>query len=100
MTKGNDFEDYYLSHDLLKGIYEYGFEKPSPIQEESIPVTLSGKHILARAKNGTGKTAAFLIPVLQQCNKDENAIQGSFFFKTFLFYFIFISFIKLVFPRI
>ena len=38
------------------GIFEKGFEKPSPIQEESIPVALAGKDILARAKNGTGKT--------------------------------------------
>ena len=37
------------------GIYEKGFEKPSPIQEESIPIALTGRDILARAKNGTGK---------------------------------------------
>jgi len=36
------------------GIYEKGFEKPSPIQEESIPIALTGRDILARAKNGTG----------------------------------------------
>ncbi len=44
------------------GIFEAGFEKPSPIQEESIPVALTGRDILARAKNGTGKTAAFCYP--------------------------------------
>ena len=37
------------------GIYEKGFEKPSPIQEESIPIALTGRDILARAKNGTGE---------------------------------------------
>ena len=42
-------------------IYEKGFERPSPIQEESIPIALTGSDILARAKNGTGKTAAFCI---------------------------------------
>jgi len=53
-TKGNDFEDYLLKRELLMGIYEKGFEKPSPIQEESIPIALTGRDILARAKNGTG----------------------------------------------
>ena len=54
-TKGNDFEDYLLKRELLMGIYEKGFEKPSPIQEESIPIALTGRDILARAKNGTGE---------------------------------------------
>ncbi len=53
-TKGNEFEDYFLKRELLMGIYEKGFEKPSPIQEESIPIALTGRDILARAKNGTG----------------------------------------------
>ena len=48
------------------GIFEKGFERPSPIQEESIPIALTGRDILARAKNGTGKTAAFTIPVLEK----------------------------------
>jgi ATP-dependent RNA helicase DDX6/DHH1 len=39
------------------GIFEAGFERPSPIQEEAIPVALAGKDILARAKNGTGKVS-------------------------------------------
>ncbi|KAL8450654.1 hypothetical protein Emag_003094 [Eimeria magna] len=75
-TKGNEFEDYFLKRDLLKGIFEKGFEKPSPIQEEAIPVALSGRNILARAKNGTGKTAAFAIPILEKCQIDKKAIQG------------------------
>ncbi len=75
-TKGHDFEDYFLKRELLMGIFEKGYEKPSPIQEESIPVALAGKNILARAKNGTGKTAAFVIPMLEKCNTQVNAIQG------------------------
>lgn len=59
----------------MMGIFEAGFEKPSPIQEESIPVALNGRSILARAKNGTGKTAAFVIPCLQKVNPKENKIQ-------------------------
>jgi len=74
-TKGNDFEDYYLKRELLMGIYEKGYEKPSPIQEEAIPVALAGIDILARAKNGTGKTASFLIPALQKTDTTKNCIQ-------------------------
>ena len=58
------------------GIFEKGYEKPSPIQEESIPIALAGRDILARAKNGTGKTAAYLIPVLEKLDTTKNSIQG------------------------
>lgn len=80
-TKGNEFEDYFLKRDLLKGIYEKGFEKPSPIQEESIPIALTGSDILARAKNGTGKTGAFCIPVLERIDPNTNVIQGVYWFS-------------------
>lgn len=43
-----------------------GFVAPSPIQEESIPAILNGKNIIAKAKNGTGKTAAYSIPLIQR----------------------------------
>ncbi|XP_056865009.1 DEAD-box ATP-dependent RNA helicase 6 [Raphanus sativus] len=75
-TKGNEFEDYFLKRDLLRGIYEKGFEKPSPIQEESIPIALTGSDILARAKNGTGKTGAFCIPTLEKIDPENNIIQA------------------------
>lgn len=75
-TKGNDFEDFCLNRDLQMGIYEKGYEKPSPIQEESIPIALAGRDILARAKNGTGKTAAYLIPIIERIKIDVNAIQA------------------------
>lgn len=58
------------------GIFEAGFEKPSPIQEEAIPVALTGRDILARAKNGTGKTAAFVIPALEKINPKSSKIQA------------------------
>ncbi|GAY42151.1 hypothetical protein CUMW_064600 [Citrus unshiu] len=74
-TKGNEFEDYFLKRELLMGIFEKGFERPSPIQEESIPIALTGSDILARAKNGTGKTAAFCIPALEKIDQDNNVIQ-------------------------
>ncbi|KAJ1345263.1 hypothetical protein BSLG_000777 [Batrachochytrium salamandrivorans] len=73
-TKGGEFEDYFLKRELLMGIFEAGFERPSPIQEESIPIALAGRDILARAKNGTGKTAAFIIPVLEKLpHKEPNS---------------------------
>ncbi|KAI8975282.1 ATP-dependent RNA helicase DHH1 [Mycotypha africana] len=75
-TKGNEFEDYFLKRELLMGIFEAGFERPSPIQEEAIPIALAGRDILARAKNGTGKTAAFIIPTLEKINNKKNKIQA------------------------
>ncbi|KAM3070056.1 DExD/H-box ATP-dependent RNA helicase dhh1 [Clarireedia jacksonii] len=74
-TKGLEWEDFTINRDLLMGIFEAGFEKPSPIQEEAIPVALTGRDILARAKNGTGKTAAFVIPALQKINPKSSKIQ-------------------------
>jgi len=58
------------------GIYEKGFEQPSPIQEEAIPIALAGRDILARAKNGTGKTASFLIPALEKVDPTKDHIQA------------------------
>ena len=75
-TKGNEFEDFYLKRELLMGIYEKGFEKPSPIQEEAIPIALTGRNILARAKNGTGKTASFIIPILEKADKNKPYVQS------------------------
>lgn len=75
-TKGLEFEDMYLRRELLMGIFEAGFEKPSPIQEDAIPIALTKRDILARAKNGTGKTAAFVIPALQQVDINKSKIQA------------------------
>ncbi|RPA76092.1 DEAD-domain-containing protein [Ascobolus immersus RN42] len=73
--KGLEFEDLYIKREILMGVFEAGFEKPSPIQEETIPVALTGRDILARAKNGTGKTAAFVIPALERVNPKSNKTQ-------------------------
>lgn len=72
-----EFDDYHFSRELLAGIYEKGFERPSPIQEATFTYALVGKDILARAKNGTGKTAAFIIPVLQRVDPAQAFIQGA-----------------------
>ncbi|GMM29661.1 DExD/H-box ATP-dependent RNA helicase [Martiniozyma asiatica (nom. inval.)] len=70
------FESFGLKRELLMGIFEAGFERPSPIQEQSIPAALQGRDILARAKNGTGKTASFIIPSLQKIKPKLNKIQA------------------------
>ncbi|XP_002123307.2 putative ATP-dependent RNA helicase ddx6 [Ciona intestinalis] len=75
-TKGVEFEDFCLKRELLMGIFEKGWEKPSPIQEESIPIALSGRDVLARAKNGTGKSGAYLIPMLGRCDLNKDHIQA------------------------
>lgn len=75
-TKGNDFGDFCLKRELLMGIFEKGFEKPSPIQEQSIPIALAGRDLMARAKNGTGKTAAYLIPLLERVDPKKDHIQA------------------------
>ena len=86
-TKGREFEDFFLKRELLMGIFEKGFEKPSPVQEEAIPIILQNRNVLARAKNGTGKTAAYIIPCLEKVDTSKNYIQGTLKVpeKTFLF---------------
>lgn len=64
------FLAFARSHDPVQ------FERPSPIQEEAIPIALTGRDILARAKNGTGKTAAFIIPTLERVNPKVPKIQA------------------------
>jgi len=73
--KGVEFEDFHLKIPVLKGIFEMGYENPSPIQEQAIPMALMGRHILARAKNGTGKTASFAIPCLNKVDSKLNHTQ-------------------------
>lgn len=74
--KGNEWEDYFLKKELLMGIFEKGYEYPSPVQEESIPIALAGQSILARAKNGTGKTASYVIPILEKLDPTLGFIQS------------------------
>lgn len=75
-TKGSSFSDFSINKKLLRGILEFGFEKPSPVQEESIPNILMGNNVLCRAKNGTGKTGAYSIPVLQLIDTNKKDTQA------------------------
>jgi len=70
-----NWDDLNISNDLLRGIYAYGFEKPSPIQCKSIIPIIKGKDIIAQAQSGTGKTAAFSIGALSIINLSENTSQ-------------------------
>ncbi len=67
------FEELNISPALLRGIQEMGYEEATPIQEETIPVLLTGRDVIGQAQTGTGKTAAFAIPVL------EKMIPGAFY---------------------
>src|SRR5687767_4545783 len=60
------FSSLHLHADLLKGIRELGFVRPTPIQAEAIPPALAGRDLLACAQTGSGKTAAFLLPILHR----------------------------------
>lgn len=60
------FENLNLSPPLLQAIAEQGYTKPTPVQEQAIPVILSGKDVLAGAQTGTGKTAGFALPILER----------------------------------
>ncbi len=60
------FSDLKLHPSLLKAMKELGFPRPTPVQAEAIPPALAGRDILASAMTGSGKTAAFLLPILHQ----------------------------------
>src|SRR5215210_646939 len=60
------FSVFHLDKNLLKGIKELGFNRPTPIQTDAIPPALEGRDVLACASTGSGKTAAFLLPILQK----------------------------------
>jgi len=70
------FSELGLSPDLLDSISEMGFKTPSPIQQQAIPLLLQGKDIVGQAQTGTGKTAAFGIPLIQQLEPDVKEIQA------------------------
>jgi ATP-dependent RNA helicase RhlE len=60
------FDDFNFHYDLLDGLDAMGFEKPTPIQEQAIPIIQSGRDLIGCAQTGTGKTAAFLLPILDK----------------------------------
>ena len=70
------FEDLPISDEIKRSVAELGFEEPSPIQAQSIPVILTGKDVIGQAQTGTGKTAAFSIPVLDMVDPNKKSVQA------------------------
>ena len=69
------FDNMNLKEDLLRGIYGYGFEKPSSIQQKAIVPLVNGKDIIAQAQSGSGKTGAFCIGALEKIDTNINNVQ-------------------------
>eukprot|EP00933_Yihiella_yeosuensis_P066199 TRINITY_DN7033_c0_g2_i1.p1 TRINITY_DN7033_c0_g2~~TRINITY_DN7033_c0_g2_i1.p1 ORF type:complete len:419 (+),score=89.23 TRINITY_DN7033_c0_g2_i1:82-1257(+) len=70
------FDDYDLDENLLRGIYSYGFEKPSAIQQRGIKPILDGRDTIGQAQSGTGKTATFSIGCLQRADMSLHRCQA------------------------
>lgn len=70
------FNEFNLSSDVLKAISAMGFEEPTPIQEKTIPILLSGKDVVGQAQTGTGKTAAFGIPIIERMDRTNFSVQA------------------------
>lgn len=70
------FDELRLSSQVLQAVNEMGFEEMTPIQQQAIPVALQGKDLIGQAQTGTGKTAAFGIPMVERFDVEQEHIQG------------------------
>src|SRR5919205_2002569 len=70
------FADLGLSEDLLAALKDVGYESPSPIQEQAIPVLMEGRDMIGQAQTGSGKTAAFGLPMIEHVDPDEHDVQA------------------------
>jgi ATP-dependent RNA helicase DeaD len=70
------FAELGLGPQLLEALHDVGYEAPSPIQEEAIPPLLEGKDVIGQAQTGSGKTAAFGLPMIQYTDPEEDDVQG------------------------
>ncbi|CBZ55520.1 hypothetical protein NCLIV_059450 [Neospora caninum Liverpool] len=71
------FRDFFLKPELLRAIGDAGFEHPSEVQHETIPHAITGVDVLCQAKSGMGKTAVFVLSILQQLNLDASGEEGN-----------------------
>ena len=71
----SSFSDLDLSPSILRALSEMGFEEPTPIQKQAIPLLMAGQDIAGQAQTGTGKTAAYAIPGIERCQDDLKAVQ-------------------------
>ncbi|HNW10913.1 MAG TPA: DEAD/DEAH box helicase, partial [Candidatus Rifleibacterium sp.] len=72
----NGFANLGLSEQILKALTDSGYENPTPIQAAMIPVLMTGSDVVGQAQTGTGKTAAFALPVLEQIEVDRHEPQA------------------------
>ena len=70
------FEELGIDDKILRGVFSYGYEKPSNIQHESIPLINTGKDLIAQAQSGTGKTGSFCIGVLNNIDINNDSVQS------------------------
>jgi ATP-dependent RNA helicase DeaD len=70
------FSELGLSPEILRALHDVGYEAPSPIQEQAIPLLLEGKDVIGQAQTGSGKTAAFGLPMIQYVDPSEPELQG------------------------
>lgn len=75
-TESLSFEQLPISPEILKAVKDMGFETVSPIQEKAIPIMMSGKDLIGQAQTGTGKTAAFGIPLLEKIEPKNKRLQA------------------------
>src|SRR5262245_66562584 len=71
------FTGFHLHRDLLRGVKEVGFQRPTPIQADAIPPAVAGRDLLACAQTGSGKTAAFLLPIVNKLLGAPRSARGS-----------------------
>ncbi len=76
MSEPSTFASLGLGPELLKTITDLGYEAPTPIQERTIPVLLAGRDVIGQAQTGTGKTAAFALPMLSRIDVNKSETQG------------------------
>ncbi len=70
------YEDAEIDERILRAVGELGFDQMTPIQEQAIPLFMTGRDIIGQAQTGTGKTAAFGIPILQKIDPDDRSLQA------------------------
>lgn len=76
MENNTKFSDLGISKEILQAVEEMGYTQPSPIQEQAIPYVLEGHDVIGQAQTGTGKTAAFAIPIIDLVDPDFNKPQA------------------------
>src|SRR6185437_8360861 len=72
----SNFADIGLRPELMRAITEVGYEEPTPIQARAIPAMIAGRDLVAQAQTGTGKTAAFALPILQRIDTTKHYVQA------------------------